>query len=222
MNSLKLVILLLLLTLAQGCSTQKASHDYAAFKQSDPLSILVLPPVNHSYELAAAASIKANVTRPLAEAGYYVFPMVLVEETFKQNGYTIAEEIHQLAPSKLQEVFAADAALFIKIHNYGTSYSVLTSDTIVRLSARLVDLKTGELLWQGQAKASSSEERAQSNDGLAGMLFSAIVNQVLDNAFDVGFDMSKKATNRLLSTNKHDGLLPGPKSPKYHKKPRAQ
>lgn len=48
MNSLKLILLCLLLALAQGCSTQKASLDYTAFKQSDPLSILVLPPLNLS------------------------------------------------------------------------------------------------------------------------------------------------------------------------------
>lgn len=222
MRYLKTLILLVMVFCAQGCVTKKANHDYNAFKQSDPKSILVVPPINHSYELDAAAAIKANVTRPLAEAGYYVFPMALVSDTFTQNGYTIAEEIHQLTPSQLYEVFSADAALYIEIQQYGTTYSVLASDTVVSLSARLVDLKTGELLWQGRAQAASSEQRDEDDNGLAEMLFSAVVNQVLDSAFDVGFDMSKKATNRLLSINKHDGILPGPKSPRYHKKQATQ
>lgn len=219
MSHLKALILLVVVIFTQGCVTKKANNDYSAFKQSDPKSILVMPPINYSYELDAAAAIKANVTRPLAEAGYYVFPMALVSDTFTQNGYTIAEEIHQLLPSQLYEVFAADAALYIEIHQYGTAYSLLASDTVVSLSARLVDLKTGKILWQGRAQAASSEQRDEDDSGLVEMLFSAVVNQVLDSAFDVGFDISKKATNRLLSINKHDGILPGPKSLRYHKKP---
>jgi len=213
----KILILLLLALCGQGCATKKVSVDYDEFKQSDPKSILVLPPINHSYELDAVASINANVTRPLAEAGYYVFPMALVSETFTQNGYTIVEEIHQLAPSKLHDVFASDAALYIEIHKYGTAYSLLASDTVVSLSARLVDLRTGIVLWQGRAQAASSEERADNDSGLVAMMFSAVVHQILDSAFDVSFDISKKAINRLFSTSKHNGILNGPRSDKYHK-----
>ena len=66
------------------------AYDYTAYKQSRPRSILVLPPLNESPEVAASHSMLSQVTMPLAEAGYYVLPVALVDETFKQNGMSTA------------------------------------------------------------------------------------------------------------------------------------
>ncbi|MGV2470107.1 hypothetical protein FO520_23155, partial [Bacillus subtilis] len=64
-----------------------------AFKQSKPKSILVLLPQNSTPEVQASHGLLAQTTLPLAEAGYYVFPVAVVEETFKQNGMTNAGDI---------------------------------------------------------------------------------------------------------------------------------
>ena len=77
------------LALLGGCAAPK-TIDYAAFKQSRPKSILVLPPINESPEVQASYSLVSQVTYPLAEAGYYVLPIALVDETFRQNGLTTA------------------------------------------------------------------------------------------------------------------------------------
>ena len=70
------------LALLGGCAAPK-TIDYAAFKQSRPKSILVLPPINESPEVQASYSLVSQVTYPLAEAGYYVLPIALVDETFR-------------------------------------------------------------------------------------------------------------------------------------------
>src|SRR3546814_13843318 len=101
----------------------------------------------------------SRMSYPLAEAGYYVLPVTLVTETFRQNGLDNAEDIQAVAAEKLREIFGADAALYVEIQSYGTSYLVVKSDTVVEVSARLVDLRDGQLLWQGSAKASSAESR---------------------------------------------------------------
>jgi hypothetical protein len=59
---------LLLAVLATGCATQKP-YDYAAFKESKPKSILVLPPLNSSPDVAATYGMLSQVTYPLAETG---------------------------------------------------------------------------------------------------------------------------------------------------------
>ena len=95
--------------LSTGCATTKAPYDYTQFKQSRPSSILVLPPLNGSPDINATYSMLSQVTLPLAESGYYVFPVSLVDETFHQNGLNNPAEMHEVKLQKLREIFGADA-----------------------------------------------------------------------------------------------------------------
>jgi hypothetical protein len=197
-----------------GCAT-KTPFDYTAYKESRPRSILVLPPVNNSPEISTSSSMLAFATMPLAEGGYYVMPVTLVAEAFKENGVTQAADMHDTAPAKLLEIFGADAALYITISKSGTSFQVVNSVTLVAAQAKLVDLKSGKTLWTGSAQASSAEGESQQQGGLAGMLISAIVKQVIANVSDQNHRIAGMATGRLLSAGQPNGLLYGPRSPKY-------
>ena len=79
-----------------------------------------------------------------------------------------------------------------------------------------MNLRTGEELWQGQARASSEEGKSNSG-GLAGMLISALVNQVVNSVTDASHPVAGVATRRLLSVGHANGLLYGPRSPMYGK-----
>ena len=142
-----------------GCATQQKAVDYTAFKQSRPRSILILPPVNNSPDVAASYSVLSQMTYPLAEAGYYVFPVTLVSETFKENGLTEPTDIQAVDPRKLHDIFGADAALYVTVDKYGATYTVFNSVCIVQAHAKLVDLRSGLALWSGSASASASPVR---------------------------------------------------------------
>jgi hypothetical protein len=197
-----------------ACATPPASYDYTAFRQNRPVSMLVLPPVNETPEVSATYGVLSQVTLPLAEAGYYVVPVSLMDETFRQNGLNSPVEIHDVSPRKLREIFGADAAVYIKVTRYGTSYAVIASETRVTAQARIVDLRTGELLWQGSATASSSEGRSSSQGGLAGLLVSAVITQIVETASDTGFKYASIVSQWLFSPRKN-GVLYGPRSPNY-------
>lgn len=222
MKKMQLWAALALSTVMAGCVSTQNPMDYSAFKQSNPASILVLPPINHSSEVLAPYGVLANVTVPLAEAGYYVFPVALVDETFKNNGLTVAEDIHAVPAKKLNEIFGADAVMYLEVQEYGTSYAVLSSDTVVVVQAKLVDSKTNEILWQGKARAASSEQNDGSGGGIVGMLVEAAVTQIMETAMDTGFEIAGIASERLLSPQARHGLLYGPRSPKYGKEKPAQ
>lgn len=215
MKSIQLCAALLLSSLVAACVSRPESMDYSAFKRSNPKSILVLPPINHTTEVLAPYGVLANVTVPLAEAGYYVFPVALVDETFKNNGLTVAEDIHAVSSRKLNDIFGADAVLYIEVQEYGTSYAVLASDTVVVVQAKLVDSKTNDVLWQGKARAASSEQNRGNSGGIVGMLVEAAVSQIIESAFDASFQVAATASGRLLSPQMPNGLLYGPRSPKY-------
>jgi len=206
---------LLLIGLCVGCAPTK-SVDYSAFKQSRPRSIVVLPPLNESPDVKATYGMLAQVTYPLAEAGYYVLPVALVDETFRQNGVNAPGDIHQIPVTKLYEIFGADAALYITVTAYGTSYMVISSATIVTASAKLVDLKSGATLWTGTASASSEEGGNNGGGGLVGALVTAAVKQIISSSVDdAGYPIAGITGQRLLSAGQPTGLLYGPRSPKY-------
>ena len=185
------------LLLLAGCATKAPPYDYSAFQRAKPASLLVLPPVNDSPEVKATPGTWAHATRPLAEAGYYVLPVTLVDETFRQNGMTGSNEIQEIPYQKLREVFGADAAVYMRIKKYGTTYAVISSDTRVEVEGRIVDLRTGALLWQGKAYASSAEQQQQSSGGLVGLLVTALVNQIVGTASDAAFNFAGLANQRM-------------------------
>ncbi|WP_145529860.1 DUF799 domain-containing protein [Yersinia alsatica] len=216
MKSIFAICAVMMALLLTGCAKPVQQQDYSAFKQSKPKSILVLLPQNQSPEVAASHGMLSQVTYPLAEAGYYVLPVAVVEETFKQNGMTNAGDIHAASPAKLHKIFGADAVLYITVVQYGTSYQVITSDTRVTANAKLVDLRTGKLLWSGSATASSNEGD-NSSGGVIDMLVQAAVTQISNTLTDHSHDIAGVTSTRMLTAGTPNGILYGPRSPNYGK-----
>lgn len=154
------------------------------------------------------------MTFPLAEAGYYVVQVALAAETFRQNGLDNPNDIAEVPAEKLRSIFGADAAMYVKVTQYGITYMVISSNTVVTATAKLVDLKTGTTLWTGTATA-SSEEGNNNGGGLIGMLITAAVKQIINSSNDAGHPIAGITSARLLLAGQPAGLLYGPRSPKY-------
>jgi hypothetical protein len=216
MNRVALIGALLVPLLLAACATPPPK-DYSAFQRARPASILVLPPLNESPDIKATPAVWSSVTRPLAEAGYYVVPVTLADETFKQNGVTTAHDAQQIPADKLRQFFGADAALYLRVSEYGARYQVVVSETAVRVSARLVDLRDGALLWEGTARASSAEQQQAGQGGLIGLLAQALVNQIISATTDAAYGYAGIAGTRLI--NGPEGVLYGPRSPRSGQPP---
>jgi hypothetical protein len=216
---LNLATLVLSAALLGGCVTPPPARDYSAFLKAKPATLLVMPPVNESPDVKATPGVWSHATQPLSEAGYYVLPVTLVDETFRQNGVTTATDAQDIPVAKLREFFGADAAVYLKVKKYGTTYAVISSETRVEVEGKVVDLRSGELLWEGKAAASSAEQQQQSQGGLIGLLVAAVVNQVIGTATDAAYRWGGVANARLLGTPVYNGILPGPRSPMAGKPP---
>lgn len=211
--SIKCLMALAGLLLLAGCATPPKPIDYTAFQASSPKSVVILPPINHSPDVKATYSVLTHLSEPLARAGYYVLPVAVVDETFKQNGLTTPDAIQDVPTTKLYNIFGADTALYVTVDQYGTSYRVIQSATTVSTTARLVDLRTGQLLWEGKGYASSAETQ-QSSNSLLGTLLQAAINQVAETLQESGHDIAEIAGERLLTPYRTNGILPGPYMPK--------
>jgi hypothetical protein len=198
--------------LLAGCAVPQKNVDYTAFRESKPASILVLPPVNSSVDVAASAAVLAQATLPLAESGYYVVPVGVMDETFKQNGLTTADEIREVPAAKLREIFGADAALYMAVKQYGSKYAVVSSTVTVEVDAELVDLRNGAKLWSGSKVV---QQASGSGGGLLGMLIQAVVDQIVNTLSDRSYAVAGMTNNLLLSAGQPGGILYGPRSPRY-------
>lgn len=200
-----------------GCATKLPPFDYTAFDKARPATLLVLPPLNESPSVEASAGVWAQATAPLAEAGYYVLPVTLVDETFRQQGVHTPTDAHGIAITKLREFFGADAVVYIKVRQYGTTYSVISSQTTVEVESRIVDLRSDTELWRGRASASSAENQ-QSQNNLTSILIAAVLQQVVGTLTDASYKFAGLADQRMLDPKAPNGILVGPRSAEYGKR----
>jgi hypothetical protein len=196
--------------LLAGCNATGRTFDYGAYMARAPRSILLLPPLDETPSTEACYGWLATASHALAERGYYVFPVAVVDRMLRENGLPTAGEMHAAPLDKLREVFGADAVLYVTVTEWGTSYEVLDSVTRVGAKARLVDTESGAELWHGEALV--AQGAGGGGNGLAGMLASAIVNQIASKAHDRSPEVAR-ATNRQLFEHARTGLLLGPYHP---------
>lgn len=196
--------------LLAGCASNPTAYDYAAFLANPPRSILVLPPLNESPAVEATYGYLSSVTRPLAEHGYYVFPVQVIDAMLKDNGLPTAGEMHDVPLRSLREVTGADAVLYVTVEQYGSSYRVVSSHTTVSVRARLVATEDGTLLWEGRASESRRTGTGLSGDLLGDMLVAAFM-QALNTTSDEASRLARVTSQQLVS-RKSAGLPYGP----YH------
>lgn len=210
MKGCKLLLLSLLsVCLLSACANR--AYDYTALKQSNPKSILVIPPMNHTVEVNAPYTLISSISRPLAEKGYYVYPVSVIDTLFKENGLPTTAEMNTIPLEKIREIINPDAVLYIDIKRWGQEYQIISSQSVVASDWRLIDAKNGQLLWHGRAQAVRSS--GDSGNGLAGALIGALVDQIAGSIVDHTPELSQ-AANHALINNGSWGLYPGPYAPK--------
>ncbi|MHC4218657.1 MAG: DUF799 domain-containing protein [Planctomycetota bacterium] len=215
------LILIVVVGLA-GCGAPKKPTDYSAFNRHMPRSILVLPPVNRTASAKAPDLYLSTVTRPLAEQGYYVYPIAVVDRLMKENGAHTPGDMHRVSLGKLEEVFGADAVLYIGIEKWTTSYVGIATTTTVRINYQLFDIGTGEMLWQRTTTAGESSAAYTTGEDPFTMMFAVFMAQVQAigaAVSDPEVRWARKA-NHLAFGNKDHGLLPGPRHPRHGTDPR--
>lgn len=193
--------------IATGCATTQPTYDYTALEASKPRSILVIPPINNSVAVNAPYIYLSTISAPLAEKGYYVFPVAVIERFLTSNGLQSPADMHNISLEKIREHINPDAVLYVTIQDWGQKYHVVDSTTVVNTELKLVDAKTGHILWT--AKAALAQGANNGGGGLAGMLISAVVNQVIGSVSDRTPQVSAIANNIAIN-HRNLGLLPGP------------
>ena len=187
-----------------GCASKP--YDYAAFWQHPPRSILVLPPLNETSVVDATYTYLSTVSQPLGDRGYYVFPVEVVDQLLKSNGMPTAGEMHDVPLAKVAEVVGADAVLYVAVDKYMTRYVVLNYTAEVHVTARLIDTRSGVLLWEGAGDAVDGS--GYSADPV-NLVVGAVVSAVMATSTDERHALARTANYRMIFDDK-TGIPAGP------------
>lgn len=169
---MKSIALLSALLLA-GCAVQQPKPDFSAFNAAKPRSILVVPAANKSLDVDAPNYLLTTLTIPLAEKGYYVFPVHTAKTVLEQEGFYDGEQVQKQAPEALARLFGADAVLFVTINRWDAQYAVISTTVTVDFDYRLV-YKDGTEIWKANKKMQYTPQQQNSGNALANLIAAAV------------------------------------------------
>lgn len=206
---MKIVIVLssLLILFTTAC-VKPVEKDYENFHAAAPRSILIVPVVNHSLNVDAPDYFLSTISVPLAEQGYYVFPVNMIKRLLEDDGLADADLVHSSPVEKLASIFGADAVLFVKINRWDARYILLSTTVTVELEYEIKDGKTGMLLWHDLRQVHYTPSNNNSGNPLAGLIVNAIA-AALEKAAPNYMPLAKQA-NQLAFTYPGPGIPPGP------------
>jgi len=183
--------------LLSGCVTQPTKADQSAFLAAAPRSILVVPTINQSLDVDAPNYVLAALPIPIAEKGYYVFPVNTTKYVLEQEGFYEGERIHQQPTETLAKLFGADAVLYVAIKQWDAKFAVFTTVVTVAFDYRLVS-KDGVELWK---ESKRMQYQPQNNNNAASpmvALLSAVINAAVTRAAPNYMPLTQQANQEVF------------------------
>jgi hypothetical protein len=166
-----------------GCATIPPK-DYTNFKASDPHSLLIVPVVNRSLNVDAPNYFLSSIPMPVAEQGYYVFPVNMVKRILEDEGLSDADMVHSSSTQKLSQLFGADAVLYITINRWDARYLLLQTTITVELKYEIKDGKTGNLLWQDDRIVQYTPQSSSTGNPIGDLISMAVTAAITKAAPD--------------------------------------
>jgi hypothetical protein len=194
-----------------GCVKAPQRADYSQLRTEAPRSILVVPAVNSTIAVNAPDYFLATISIPLAEKGYYVFPVNMVKAVLADDGLSDANLVHSGDPRRLGELFGADAVLYVSIDHWDAKYVVLSTTVTVELSYSLKSTHTGLELWKNHETFKYSPQPG--GGGLAGLIAGAVAAAATKAAPNY-MPLAIQANNQAINTG-GTGLPAGPYNSAY-------
>ena len=179
-----------------GCVTQPTKKDMSAFQAAAPRSILVVPTINKSLDVDAPNYVLAALPVPIAEKGYYVFPVNTTKYVLEQEGYYEGERIHQQSTPTLAKLFDADAVLYVSINRWDAQFALLTTVVTVEFDYRLVS-KDGTELWKENKRMQYQPQNNNAGHPLATLIV-AVVNAAVTRASPNYMPLTQQANQQVF------------------------
>jgi hypothetical protein len=213
MKTLRALLILFPVVFLAACVVPPDPKDYTDFRNADPKSVLIVPAVNKSIEVTAADYYLATISVPIAERGYYSFPVHLVKRIMEDDGLSDADMVHAADTVHLASLFGADAVLYVTIERWESKYMVFATSTEVEFTFVLKDGQTGEELWRNNQ---AMVYQPQSQGGGVADLIANLIISAIERAAPNYIPLARQA-NHLAVLTPGQGIPAGPYAEKYLK-----
>lgn len=204
---MKILATLIAALVLAGCVAPPKPKDLTAFNAAAPRSILIVPLVNKSLDVDAPNYMLSTLSVPLAERGYYVFPVNTAKVVLEQEGFYESEQVHSQPPASLAKLFGADAVLYVTINRWDAQYIVFSTTLTVEFDYRMV-ARDGTEIWTASQRLQYSPQ--QNNSGsLLGNLVVAAITAAITRAAPNYLPLAQQA-NTLVLLSGPQAVPPGP------------
>lgn len=186
-----------LAVLLTGCVATVPKKDLSAFQAAAPRSILVIPSVNKTLDVDAPNYLLSTLTVPLAEKGYYVFPVHTTKTVLEQEGFYEGEQIHAQPPESLAKMFGADSVLYVTIQRWDAKYALLTTVVTVEFDYRIVN-KDGTELWATKQRMQYQPDNSNNSGPPLAQLLAAAINAAVTRAAPNFMPLARQANAQVF------------------------
>lgn len=156
-----------LVTMVSSCGTMNQvtrGQQYEKMYQEKPTTLLVMPPINNTANVEAKDLLYTSISRPLAEAGYYVISPLLAMDILKAESAYDAEMFVDASLTMFHNYFGCDAVVFSEINTWAKKG--FTIETNIRYfiksatSGEIIFDRTCDLVLDLQVKYSGNSALA--------------------------------------------------------------
>jgi hypothetical protein len=200
-------ILLLGLILALAGCAQQSKKDFTAYNLANPRSILVVPITNDSLDVDAPNYMLSTLAFPLAEKGYYVFPINTTKMILEREGLYEGEQVRNAPASQLAGLFGADAILYVHIKRWDAQYALISTTVTVEFDYRMVD-RQGVEIWNTTQSMNYSPQNQSTGNPIADLIVAGVTAAVARAAPNY-MPLAQQANQVALVTGR-DAIPQGP------------
>lgn len=164
-----------------SCSTTNEtvrSETYRNMYAEDPVSVLIMPPINLSTNAEAKDFFYSTLNVPLADVGYYVLPPFISMYTLQRESAYDAERFLDGDVTAFGNLFGADMLLFTVIE--GWNKELITHEVEVDVKYIFKSTKTNKVLFakRGVITVDTTSDVGLNYGTCSGILMNMIISTI--------------------------------------------
>jgi len=115
----KILIIAIVALAVSSCGVKLTrGQQYPKMYEEKPAVLLIMPPINNTANVEAKELLYTSISKPLAEAGYYVISPLLAMDIFKAESAYDAEMFVDAPLTPFRNYFGCDAVVFSEINKW--------------------------------------------------------------------------------------------------------
>jgi hypothetical protein len=193
--------------LFMGCAGTKnaiiSSNMTGNVKAPKELRIAVLPfEIPKTGQEEKGEYLRKQVFINLKRGGYNLVEPFVVDGALKKNDWNYPYLL-EVAPQRLGEALGADAIIYGKLSNWDKSYLAIHSSITISAGIKLVDARSGEVLWQSDYKKTDFDGLFKVPTGITSAALSPILFITKkENQFKLANDVAGEMVAYLVDPKK--------------------